>query len=1053
MHTSPSRRTLSLVGALTLAATLTPGAAAAELESSTFGGVEPRAIGPAVMSGRIAALTAVPTDPLTIYVGSASGGLWRSKDGGITFAPVFDGHTQSIGAVTVDPGDPETVWVGTGETWARNSVSVGDGVYKSTDGGDTWRHMGLADSERIAEVAVDPRDGDTVYVCATGHLWDDHEQRGVYKSTDGGQTWEASLQVDAATGCSSLAMDPQDPRILYAGMWQFRRQPWTFTSGGPGSGLYRSTDGGASWQEMRDGLPKGDLGRIAVAVAPSRPSTVYAVVEAAEKTALYRSDDLGLHWRETSSGFNVSIRPFYFALVVVDPQDHEIVYKPGLTLSISRDGGRSFSSPFASFSIGSIHPDHHALWIDPRNPLHLILGTDGGVYESQDRGGHWRHFTNLPVSQFYRVAVDSQWPYNVYGGLQDNGSWMGPSRAPGGIRNKHWDNVGFGDGFWTFADPEDPDLVYSEYQGGNLARVRLSTGELKDITPYPPADGARLRFNWNTPFLAAPSGALYVGSQYLHRSTDRGESWQRLSPDLTTDDPAKQKQMESGGLTVDNSTAENHTTLYAIAESPKDPRVIWVGTDDGNLQVTRDGGGSWSNVVGNVPGVPAHTWVSFVEASPHDAATAFVTFDGHRTGDITPYLFRTTDHGASWQPLVGGESAVEGYAFSVRQDLERPDLLFLGTELGLWVSIDGGGRWARFAGRLPRVAVHDMVIHPEADDLVLATHGRGIWILDDLTPLRALTPEAMQQELAILPSEPAIMTLGGGLQDFGSDAEFVAPNPPQAASIHYHLAKRHLFGDFRVEVFDGAGELITTLPAGLRVGINQVQWPMRLKAPKVPPGNSLVPAFEGPRVPEGTYNYRITKGDQTYEGQVSLVADPRSPHAAEDRKLQQETALELYRQLGRLTYVADTLEDLRDQARARADTLGARDATARRLTAWADELEALRKRTVATHPAGWLSGEEQLRERLSSLYGSVNGFAGRPTDSQLERLAVLSAELAAREEELEQKTAAATLAELGRRLQAKQLAPLVKLSREEWERKREGGPAGSDAMLPFFGWR
>ncbi|MDX1645129.1 MAG: glycosyl hydrolase, partial [Thermoanaerobaculia bacterium] len=679
---------LAVITALPVAIT------AAEIDSNTFGGLEARAIGPATMSGRIAALDVVGEDPLTLYVGSASGGLWKSVDGGITYEPIFDDHTQSIGAVKIDPNDPEVVWVGTGEGWTRNSTSVGDGVYKSTDGGKNWKHLGLTDSERITRIAIDPADSDTVFVCATGHLWDANEERGVYRTRDGGESWEAVLQVDEDTGCSDLSIDPQNGDILYAGMWQFRRSASFFRSGGPGSGLYRSTDGGDSWEELTNGLPEGEKGRIAVAVAPSRPSVVYAVVEA-EKTGLYRSDDLGNSWKLTSTEFNIQARPFYFAYVVVDPTDYRRVYKPGFSLTNSSDGGESFTSMFTSGLGGSVHSDHHALWINPANPHELVLGTDGGVYISHDRGNHWRFVGDLPLAQYYHVSYDLDYPYNVYGGLQDNGTWMGPSQKPGGILNSDWELIGTGDGFYAIVDPIDPDYVYVESQGGNVMRYRRSTKEAKDVKPYADEEAEELRFNWDTPIHASSSdeGTIYVGSQYLLRSRDRGESWERISPDLTTDDPERQRQSESGGLSIDNSTAENNTTIFTISESPLDPRIVWVGSDDGLVHVTRDGGESWTDVTAAIPDLPAGLWVSEVEAGHHAEGTAYVTVDGHYSGDMTTYVYRTSDFGQSWQSLATDE--LEGFAHVVREDPIDPELLFLGTEHGLFVSIDGGAQWAR----------------------------------------------------------------------------------------------------------------------------------------------------------------------------------------------------------------------------------------------------------------------------------------------------------------------------------------------------------------------
>ena len=1007
-----------------------------KIESATFGGLRARAIGPAVMSGRIAAIDAVADDPVVVYVGAATGGVWRSRDGGITFKPIFDDYTMSIGAIRIDPSNHDVIWVGTGESWTRNSVSVGDGVYKSTDGGDNWEFLGLEDSERIARIQVDPNDGNTVYVCATGHLWNANEERGVFKTTDGGETWKKVLYVDENTGCSDISMDLHAPNILFAGMWEFRRYPDFFNSGGPGSGLYRSIDGGETWTELTNGLPEGEKGRIGVSMAPSQPNVVYAIVEA-EETGLYRSDDMGASWEQVNTSFNTQVRPFYFAYVVPDPVDPDKVYKPGLTLTVSTDGGKSFNSMFTSAFGGGPHSDHHALWINPNRTNELILGTDGGVYFSYDGGSTWRLSRAIPVSQFYEISYDMDTPYNVYGGLQDNGTWVGPSRSPGGVRAKDWDLLNGGDGFHVFVDPSDPDYIYVEYQGGNLSRLRKSTGEMKTIKPYEEVDEPELRFNWNTPIHVSPNnpGTLYMGSQYLFRTRDRGDSWETISPDLTTNDPEKQRQKESGGLTKDNSTAENHTTIYTISESPQNAQVIWVGTDDGNLQVTRDDGANWANVVRNVPGLPKNTWVTHVEASRHDEATAYVTFDGHRTGDMTPYVYRTRDYGATWESLVTED--LESYALVIKEDLENPDLLFLGTEFGLWISVDGGQTWARYEAGFPKVGVRDLAIQPREQDLIIGTHGRGIWILDDITPLRALTPEVLAADLAILPTRPAVQTIGGGQGAwFPGNDEFVGQNPSEAAAIVYYQKKRHIFGDLKVEIYDADGELILEIPGGKLRGINRVDWPMRLKMPKMPPSTTLVPVFQGPLVPEGTYTYKIIKGKNTYEGQVELVADPRNPHPLEDRQLQQRTALEIYDMLERLTYVVDAAIDLGEQARARAEQMSG--GAARRLNQFADELDEFKAGLVA-QKGGYATEEKQLREYLGDLFGSVNGYAGRPTDAELQRLEALGAQLEEAERKFAEVTSGKDFSRIQSDLEKKELEPLHVMTKEEWEEEKDGG--------------
>lgn len=1020
-----------LLGAFLLSVLSSTGQAVGEvkIDSATFGNLRARAIGPAVMGGRIAAVDAVLRDRLHIYVGAAGGGVWKSVDAGTTFKPVFDEHTQSIGAITIDRSNPDTVWVGTGEPWTRNSVSVGDGIYKTTDGGENWEHLGLEDSERITSILLDPTESQIAYVCVTGHLWNANEQRGVYKTADGGKTWERILYVDEDTGCGGMAMDPQQPNILYAGMWQFRRQPHHFTSGGPGSGLYKTTDAGKSWRKITEGLPAGDLGRIAIAVAPTRPSRVYATVES-EDTAMYRSDDLGETWKRVGSTTSVEARPFYFSLLVADPSDFNRVYKPATSTSVSEDGGETFSG-----LMGRTHADHHAFWINPDNPDHLLIGTDGGLYESLDRGAHFTFRQSLPISQFYSVSYDMEDPYNVYGGLQDNGTWMGPSSTPSGIQNKHWDNIGSGDGFHAHVDRQDHDIVYVEWQGGRIQRVRKSIGEAKDIQPLPGENDPKYRFNWNAPIHVSPNrpDTIYIGAQFLFRSRDRGESWQKISPDLTTNDLEKQRQIDSGGLTPDNSTAENHCTIYAISESPLDENVIWVGSDDGILHVTQSGGTGWYNVTAHLPGLPPNTWVTGIEASRHARGTAYVTLDGHRTGDMTPYVYKTTDFGKTWTSLT--TSDVEGYCLCIREDLVNPNLLLLGTEFGLYVSLDGGENWARFKGKLPKVGVRALAIHPREHDLIIATHGRGIYIIDDLTPIRALTQAIVASDAAVLPSKPSQMRIPASVQEFPGDDEFVGANPSDGAQIAYYLKKRHLFGDLKLEILDAAGREITTLPGAMRKGINRINWSMRKKGPKVPPAASLVPqfyAFLGPAVPEATYTVRLVKGKTTFEGKLEIAGDPRSDYTPDGKALQDKTVLRLYDMLERLTYVVDSLTDVRDTARARQAGLDAGSDLVSLLEKFANELEAFRKTLVATRKGGFIAGEEQLREKIGSLYGSINGFEGRPTDTQVEYADVLDKKLRQAETKLDDMLSA-SLSDLNSRLGRANLQPIHRMDRATWE--------------------
>src|SRR5579863_1059171 len=783
----------------------------AKFDSDTISGLGMRNIGSAQMSGRIDAVTAVhEKGRLTVYIASASGGVWKSMNGGTTFKPVFDKQpVQSVGALAIDPKNPKTIWAGTGEPWTRNSTSIGGGVFKTVDGGDNWTFMGLKDSERIAKILIDPTDTNTVYVCVPGKLWSDSEDRGVYKTSDGGKSWNKILKgVNMSTGCSMMTMSSRDSKTLFAGMWDFRRKGWTFRSGGDsptapsGSGMFMTTDGGANWTELDQksakGLPAKPWGRVAVTIAPSNPNVVYALIESTS-SALYRSDDGGKSWARGDASNLMVWRPFYFANLVVDPKNENKVYKPDLGMIMSEDGGKSFSGVS-----NGMHGDVHDVWVDPDNTNHLISGDDGGIWYSYDGGNNWWKGNNLPISQFYHVSVDNADPYHVYGGVQDNSDWVGDSAYPGGISNSRWENLGGGDGFFVFPDPADSDYAYAESQGGYVSRVNRRTLSDRSIRPEPNYGEGKLRFNWNTPIHMSPNekGTIYIGAQFLFRSRDHGQNWERISLDLTTNDPEKQKQEESGGVTVDNSEAEMHTTIYSISESPKNGQVIWVGTDDGNIQITRDGGKTWTNVVANVPGLGKNSWVSTIEASRFDEATAYATFDRHWFGDMKPYAYKTTDYGKTWTALPLQESGARGFAHVIKADSVDSNLLFVGTEFGLWISVHGGQHWAQYKGsNFPSVAVDDIAVQSRESDLVLATHGRGMWIIDDIAALRALNPDLMAKEAALIPSRSIqyIETFGGWPE---GNETFSGPSRPTEAQITYYQRGRHIFGDLKIEILD-----------------------------------------------------------------------------------------------------------------------------------------------------------------------------------------------------------------------------------------------------------
>ncbi len=980
-------------------------AAAIGVDNSTVSGLGVRNIGSAAMSGRISAIAArqEPDGKITLFVGAASGGVWKSQDGATSFKPVFDRQpVQSIGAIALDPNNPKILWVGTGESWTRNSVSIGDGIYKSTDGGETWANMGLPNSERITRIVVDPRDGNTVYACVPGKLWGDSAERGLYKTSDGGQTWSLILKGgNLSTGCSSITLNPRNPDELLAGVWDFRRKGWTFRSGGDGptaasdSGLFHSTDGGRTWTaltaETNKGLPKTPWGRVEVVYAPSNANRVYAFIENV-RSALYVSDDGGATWEERDRSQNMVWRPFYFSRLIIDPTNPDRLFKVDLSLIASEDGGKSFTE-----AAGGSHGDWHDLWINPKNPKHIIGGDDGGLWISYDGGVKWWKGDNLPISQFYHVSVDNKDPYQVYGGLQDNSSWVGDSAYPGGISNSRWENLYGGDGFWAFPDPADANFAYAEAQGGYIGRINRKTLEGRDIQPKANYK-EKLRFNWNTPIALSPNdkGTIYIGAQVLFRSRDHGVTWQRISPDLTTNDPEMQKQEESGGITVDNSAAEMHTTIFSISESPKNREVIWAGTDDGNVQVTRDGAKTWTNTVANITDLPKGNWINWVEASRYDPATAYVAIDRHTFGDMGTYIYRTRDYGKTWSPLITPETpGVRGYAHVVKEDPKSPNILFVGTELGLFISLDAGANWAAFRpNNFPAVAVRDLAFQTREDDLVMATHGRGIWIIDDISPLRALKPATLESEATLIPrpvAQQRIQSNGGWAN---GDAAYSGQNPANGVVITYYQKARQVIGRLKLEILDSQGKVVTTLPASNRKGLNRVAWSMRDDPPQTPPAATLAfNATLGPRLPPGTYTVRLTKGGNPYTMPITVGLDRRATFTVADRKAQYDAAKRVSGLFGRMSRLAGEIVEVHEGAQARAAKLAENDSLRHDLVSLADHADALRKLIVATKEGGAITGEERLREHMDYVYGAIMSVEARPTPYQLARVNVLEHEL------------------------------------------------------------
>ena len=945
-----------------------------------------REIGPAIMGGRVADLAPLESNPAKFYVGLASGGVWLTENNGMSWTPLFDDQPcASIGDVTVFQANPNIVWAGTGEPQNRQSSQYGCGVFKSTDGGRTWVDTGLNDTRHVGRIAVHPRDPDIAYVAAVGHLFGPNEERGVFRTTDGGENWERVLYVNENTGAIDLVMDPSDPRTLFAAMYQRQRTAFGFSAGGEGSGLYRTTDGGDGWTELTEGLPEGDKGRVGIDIYRRDGNLVYALVESrGEGRGLYRSVDRGNSWEKVS---NRNPRPMYFSMVRIDPNNPERIYLGGTQFSASDDGGRTWWEGDAA---EGIHVDHHALWIDPGNSNYVVLGNDGGVATSWDGGRTWRDHNNFAIGQFYEVGVDMSDPYQVCGGLQDNSSWCAPNETVTsyGLRNRDWVDVWGGDGFYNQFDPNDPNILYTESQGGNSGRVNLATGEVVNMRPAPQPtaedEDRSYRYNWNAPIVVSRhnSNTVYVGNNHLMRSRDRGMTWEEASPDLTK--AIDRDSMPIMGALVTDETLSRHdgTSTYGnittIDESPRSAEVVYVGTDDGNLQVTRDGGGSWTNVAVNVPGLPERSYVSRIEASHHADGRVYAAFDRHWDDDYRPYVFVSEDFGASWREVVAG--LPDWSVNVVREHPRRENLLFAGSEMGVFVSVDRGESWHRM-GTLPTVPVDDLVIHPRDNDLVVGTHGRSIWILDDLGPLEHMAGGVVfDNEAYLFPVATATQWFRIGSWPFQGDL-YEAENPPDGAVIRYWLATG---GDApALTVMSPLGETVRELEGSGDAGMNEVVWDMREDPPvEVPDGDwgggggggggGRGGSTNGPLVLPGTYVVQLETDTNVTQQEVIVRLDPRAEADMAALRARQTAARDAASITATIRLANSALQRLSEQLGDAEDLLAEAEA--------ASEL--------ADEAASLVAAVDSLREELQDAApgraaSGIERNAGPPTADQL----------------------------------------------------------------------
>lgn len=990
------------------------GAQDSDAIQSAIGSLEFRHIGPVNVGGRVSAIVGLPGDPSTYWVGGADGGVWKTVNGGVTFEGQWqDEEALSVGSLTVAPSDHNVIWLGSGEGDPRNSISYGLGVWRSTDGGDNWTHLGLEKTEHIKRIVVDPRDPDVALVCAMGRAWGPNDERGVFRTEDGGQSWDHVLFIDEDTGCSDLDLDLSNPRNVYAGMWTFRRRPWRFDDGGKETALHVSRDGGLTWRKIET-FPDEPMARPGISVAQSSPNVVYLITEFPTAGTLFRSDDYGENWRMVSADHNLNFRPFYYSDVFVDPSDPNTVFTLAGGMSKSTDGGQTFQRAAAG-----THSDHQAIWIDPEDGEHVLSGSDGGFQVSFDGGINFHIWRNVDLSQFYHVFVDDRDPYFVCGGLQDNGTWCGPSKTRGNaIMADEWYTVGGGDGFYGVPVPGKPWLVYSNAQGGYFRITNTQTGQTRSIEPHPWMVGsqgqnmgqARYRFNWDAPIVISPHdpSVVYWGGNVLFRSGDYGYSWDIISPDLTTDDP--EKQLDSGGeIYNDNTAAEFHTTIYTVAESPVEAGVIWVGTDDGNVQITRDNGANWTNVRENLPGLPLEAWIGNIEASPTEAGTAFLVSDNHRMDDFTPHIWETTDYGQSWRVISDGLPQ-DDYAKVIRQHPANPNLLFVGMDRGLFASLDRGATWVDIRNNVPRVSVRGIKIQPQFNDLVIGTHGLGAWILDNVQPLVELA-DAMQKDVHLFDIREATDWESWNRDSSLGRSTFQGENPVEGAYIDYFLSAATASDSegVRVRITDSQGQLVRDLPnVPASAGVNRAVWNLTGPGPEPVPGvvSGRRGGGSGAPVVPGNYTATLTANGEELSKTFHVRGDPAIdiPQADYEARTQaalagQELQATINGMIGSVIELRGQVENLGESMKGK--DLGNEDEIESQIETVIQALGELDNKLRRPPPSMGYRVYPRYSEQLSFVTRGITGVQARPTDGQLQVISEIEVEVQEAQAELQ----------------------------------------------------